>query len=129
MTTTNKTYKLPVTLTHHVNFDIDFDKLIDAINKNNFPNCPKLVNTENTYEILSNYFSDYKWGGDTFEVDDGEVLEQFELKTEDSYCILAHQMKSDGEHWLNQCYSESLDVLEELAREEGVIGEEESINW
>ena len=60
MTTTNKTYKLPVTLTHHVNFDIDFDKLIDAINKNNFPNCPKLVNTENTYEILSNYFSDYK---------------------------------------------------------------------
>ena len=28
MTTINKTYKLPVTLTHHMNFDIDFDKLI-----------------------------------------------------------------------------------------------------
>ena len=46
MTTTNKTYKLPVTLTHHVNFDIDFDKLIDAINKNNFPNCPKLQSAQ-----------------------------------------------------------------------------------
>ena len=53
-----KTYKLPVTLTRFTNFDIDFDKLIDSINKYNHDSKPDLVKTEVTYEILSNYFVD-----------------------------------------------------------------------
>ena len=48
------TYKLPVTLTRFTNFDIDFDKLIDSINKYNHDSKPDLVKTEVTNEIFSN---------------------------------------------------------------------------
>lgn len=101
------TYKLPVTLTRFTNFDIDFDKLIDSINKYNHDSKPDLVKTEVTYEILSNYFSDYQWGSDTYEVLGGGEFDDFETNNDDSYFTLANEIFSNGQDWLMDCYEEA----------------------
>ena len=105
MTTINKTYNLPVTLTSYTNFNIDFDKLIDKINHMKHPlNKPDLVKNEMTYQILNDYYKGWKWGGDTFEVEEAGYFEDYETDNDDSYFHLVSEIYSNGQYELEQCY-------------------------
>ena len=96
---------LPVTLTYHTNFNIDYDKLIDKMNDMN--DSRKYRKDENNYRILNMIFNDYN-PYESYEVDDMEMFADFDSGSDECYFYLWNTMCEHGIHFLQNMTSDKV---------------------